>query len=287
LVPAPAAGHIPVGSSGLAQAERIEWSAKTGNGSAVSSAADELKWTNALFGEKYLSARSRTAMLDYTAAAIGYGWFKKVSDRLGVPVFYMNGRAPGFASFIMQVPTAKLSVIVLSNDYISVPSTMGIDLAVLVLGKSIDTPRLRASALSADETQGIQGHYRFNADFYQPNAELTLAINGSDVALTWPTGDVTYLIAIAKDEFIDRSYWQRVSVRRGHDAEVQTLVYSGFIGRKSSIQGPPATIAHDSLGDGPYSWRTLTVNKLLPESERWPGIFSKIDRWQGNSPGSD
>ena len=227
-----ASGYSPFGVRGLQDAERIHWSAKTGNASAYATAGDMLKWRNAFFGDKLLGAKTRQLMLDYSHSRVGFGWFKNLSPRFGVPVFYMNGRAPGFTSFFIEIPSSSLTVVVLSNTYISVASTIGLDLAAMVLSKPFKVPQLRSSALPAVETQDIANRYAFDADFYQPGAILSLKMNDLDASLTWPSGEVTFLIPVAKDEFIDRSYWEPVLVHRLDNGDVDSLMYDHFAGRR-------------------------------------------------------
>jgi hypothetical protein len=39
-------------------------------------------------------------------------------------------------------------------------------------------------------------------------ASLQLVAHGDELQLIWPTGNVSTLIPIGKDEYIDRSYWE-------------------------------------------------------------------------------
>ena len=227
-----AIGYTPVGVRDLEKAVQIHWSAKTGNASAYATADDLLEWRNAFFAGSLLSARGRQVMLDYSHSRAGYGWFKGVSSRLAVPVFHMNGRAPGFASFIMEVPSEELTVIVLSNTYVSAVSDMGFDLAALMLGKPYASVLLNAAAPAAADVAGIANSYRFGADFFQANATLQLEVHGLDASLHWPSGETTFLIPVSKDHFVDRSYWEPVSLQRSADLQVETLMYDRFIGRR-------------------------------------------------------
>jgi CubicO group peptidase (beta-lactamase class C family) len=230
-LPCAATGYAPLGVRGLEVAQPIHWSAKTGNASAYATAEDLLKWRNAFFGDRLLSGSSRKLMLDYSNARVGYGWFKSLSKRFGVPVFYMNGRAPGFASIFIEVPSDHLTVIVLSNIYVSAVSDMGLDLAALMLAKPYE-PTLQGSiALPAKDLAGISNSYRFDTDFFQPNATLMLAIDGLDASLRWPSGEVTYLIPVSKDHFVDRSYWVPVVIHRTSELKVDELMYDRFAGR--------------------------------------------------------
>jgi D-alanyl-D-alanine carboxypeptidase len=227
-----AVGYSPVGVRDLEKASRIHWSAKTGNASAYATARDLLEWRNVFFGDRLLSAGSRQLMLDYSHTRVGYGWFKGVNSRLATPVFHMNGRAPGFASSIIEVPSEQLTVIVLSNIYVSAVSDIGFDLAALMLGKPYTLVTLGATAPGERANEGVAGHYRFGADFFQPNATLQLQISGLDTSLRWPSGEITYLIPATKDHFIDRSYWEPVSIQRSADSQAEALMYDRFTGRR-------------------------------------------------------
>src|ERR1700722_3989317 len=113
-----AVGYEPQVAFGLRRANTIHWSAKTGNASAYTTASDEARWVEGLFQGRQLSASSREAMLD-TSVRVGYGWFKGLDKRFGETVYYMSGRAPGFASFVLYLPSARMTVVVLSNIYSS------------------------------------------------------------------------------------------------------------------------------------------------------------------------
>ena len=111
-----AKGYEPESIYGLKPAAAIHWSAKTGNASAYTTAGDEARLVTALFQGRQLSVSSRDAVLD-TSVRVGYGWFKGTNKRFGQTAYYMNGRAPGFASFVLHLPQAQMTVVVLSNIY--------------------------------------------------------------------------------------------------------------------------------------------------------------------------
>jgi CubicO group peptidase (beta-lactamase class C family) len=101
-----AKGYAPEGTYGLKPASAIHWSAKTGNASVYTTAGDETRWVNELFRGHALSAASREAVLD-TSVKVGYGWFKSENKRFAETAYYMNGRAPGFSSFVLCLPTPR------------------------------------------------------------------------------------------------------------------------------------------------------------------------------------
>jgi hypothetical protein len=163
---------------------------------------------------------------------VGYGWFKSVNKRFGVPVYYMNGRAPGFASFVAYIPSERLAIVALSNIYASTPTAIGLDLAAIALGKPYSAARLLPGPLPNDAVAQIAGSYKFGANFYQPNATLTLSVEKGEAMLRWPSGENTALVPVDGGQFMDRAYWVPVSISRSADGTATSLVYAGFPGQR-------------------------------------------------------
>ena len=228
-----AKGYQPQGALDVAPADRIHWSAKAGNGSAYTSALDEMKFVQGLFRDDFIPATLRAEIFDLKSPA-GYGWFKGVSARFGEPVYSMNGRAPGFASAVVYVPREKLLVVVLSNIYASVPTEISKDLTAIALGKPYSPLRLQRTVDRASAA-GLPAAFQFGEDFYQPSALVRIEMRGRDVALEWPNGDISSLIPIATDRYIDRAYWVPVDVVRNDAGEISSLKYDRFTGARARL----------------------------------------------------
>ena len=222
-------GYQPVGLSDISAAQPIHWSAKAGNGSAYTTAGDEARWVDTLFAGRALSATSTNAILDLQGA--GYGWFKKYNAGLGETVYYMNGRAPGYSSFVLHAPKERLTVVVLSNIYSSVTTTIGNNLAALALGKSYEAFNPVLHALTPQQLRASRGSFLFGQDFYQPNARLSLVATNNDLTIVWPDGSLTHLIPVGTDRFIDRSYWENVVIGRDAAGNPATLTYGTYQGK--------------------------------------------------------
>lgn len=228
-----AVGYEPEGTYGLRRANAIHWSAKTGNASVYTTAGDEARWVHALFRGHPLSTSSREAILD-TSLRVGYGWFKSPDKRFGETAYYMNGRAPGFASFVLYLPNAQTTVVVLSNVYSSATTAIGYDIAALSLGLPYEPFHVMEPAPSPAELSACTGSFQFGPDFYQPNATVTLTVDGSELHLRWPSDDVTALIPLSRDHFIDRSYWVDVRIERDASGRPILLSYDRFQGKAAS-----------------------------------------------------
>jgi CubicO group peptidase (beta-lactamase class C family) len=222
-----ARGDQPVGIDGLEAAPAIHWSAKSGNASVCTTVADEARWVRDLFIGTLLSAASRKAALDPGQPA-GYGWFKRPNPRFGELTYSMNGRAPGFASFVLYLPREDLTVVAFSNIYSSATTDIGYDIAAIALGLPHGT--FQSTPLGAAALASTQGTFQFGADFYQKNAQLTIIPVPGGLALRWPGGDLSPLIPQSPDHFIDRSYWEPVTLERDPAAHPSVLVYDRFHG---------------------------------------------------------
>jgi D-alanyl-D-alanine carboxypeptidase len=223
-------GYAPSGVTGLVAADAIYWSGKAGNGSACTSVEDEARWVDSLFEGRFLSASSRSVVLDTTPDA-GYGWFRGTVPPLGV-AYHMSGRAPGFASFVLHLPAQRLTVVVLSNIYSSATIPMGYDIARIALGLPHDEFQPRESPPVA--RRGTAGRFQFGPDFYQRNAVLELIPSDSAESLRWPTGFTTVLIPTRDGAFVDRSYWVPVRILRDGAGRVTGLAYGKFHGQHTS-----------------------------------------------------
>jgi CubicO group peptidase (beta-lactamase class C family) len=223
-----ARGYEPEGVDGLKDATAIHWSAKSGNASVCTTARDQARLVRALAKGTLLSRASREAMFD-ESVPVGYGWFKR-NTQLGEMAYSMNGRAPGFSSFVVYVPGQDITVVVFSNIYSSATTAMGYDVAKIVLGRDYEPLKLGAT-LGADELKRYAGTFAFGEDFYQKNARLELKPADGYLALLWPSGDASPLIPAGKDRFIDRSYWETVTVERVEAGAVTGLRYGEFRGK--------------------------------------------------------
>jgi D-alanyl-D-alanine carboxypeptidase len=222
-------GYEPEGVKGLKRAAEIQWSAKTGNASVYTTTGDEAAWMDELFAGHLLSASSREAVLA-TSERIGFGWFKGASKRFSETTYYMNGRSPGFASFVLYLPREQTSIVVFSNIYSSATTTIGNDIAAIVLGLPYETFHPSDPAPSPSELKTCEATFKFGPDFYQPNAEITLLANEAELSLRWPSAAISPLIPVGRDHFVDRSYWEHVKIGRDGKGHAMVLDYGSFRG---------------------------------------------------------
>ena len=222
-----ARGYEVSGTFGLKPAPAIHWSAKTGNGSAYSTVADEWKWIQGVVRGPLLSAESRNALLGTDK---GFGWWTAKSERLGEDVFQSNGRGPGFSSFFEYLPKENLAVIIFTNIEHDANPLIGAEAAAMVMEKTHQ--RFDYSPVPLEVSGRPSGNFTFGPDFYRPSATLKLVSDSDGVTLYWPERPVAPLLPLGKDQFMDRYYWTKVTIVRGPDGEPVALDYGKFRGRK-------------------------------------------------------
>jgi CubicO group peptidase (beta-lactamase class C family) len=229
-----ALGYAPENTYGLRIAQEIHWSAKAGNASIVTTANDYACWIRSLLAGDALSRGSTAAALD-TGISIGFGWFKRMSNRFGELAYYMNGRAPGFSSFALILPGSRITIILFSNIYSSATTSIGNDIAAIVKGLPYERFNANSIRLNLAGLELCRGTFQFGKDFYQPDARIILQRCGQDLVMIWPSGDTTALIPQSKDRFIDRAYWVPVLIRRNEGGYPTNLMYDRFTGASQKI----------------------------------------------------
>lgn len=112
VIPQMAEGYASDGKS-LRHRDYFDRSLEIGAGGIYSTAADMLRWNEALNGEKLLNRKSLDLMFTpSTPGNYGFGWFTEKHVRTKV---YHEGSDPGFAAFEIRYPEEKAFVIVLAN----------------------------------------------------------------------------------------------------------------------------------------------------------------------------
>ena len=144
----------------------------------------------------------------------------------------MNGRSHGFSSYFGIYPDDKLVVIVLSNNYISLPPELGKNIAALVLKKPYTHTRISALNLNPAQALKLTGTYKFDDKFYVPNAEMDVFFKDGKLLTSWGA-----LIPVDEgktefNKFILRSYWSAVEFIENSQGTTEAMIYDGFRGNK-------------------------------------------------------
>ena len=218
-----AAGYAPIGRYDVENADPIDWTSKTGHGSIYSTAEDLGKFANAILHNQLLTKESWDKIFTDYGNQVGYAWF--IRPHLDKKRFQMNGRSPGFSSYIGIYPDDKLVVVMLSNNYIALPADLGREVAALALNKSATYTKLSLDKITATDASHIIGKYKFDDKFYVPNHLMDVRYKDGGLISDWgsfiPVNDGKRPFS----KFILRDYWSALQFLQNSKGEVDTLIY--------------------------------------------------------------
>ncbi|RKY89783.1 hypothetical protein DRQ09_00790 [candidate division KSB1 bacterium] len=72
------------------------------------------KWDRTLYTEKLLRKNSINKIFTMYADNFGYGWF--IRKKFNRKVIYINGRSPGFSTYLARYIDDDMCIIVLGNN---------------------------------------------------------------------------------------------------------------------------------------------------------------------------
>ncbi|KAA3440194.1 serine hydrolase domain-containing protein [Rufibacter hautae] len=230
IIPNLANGYAAVGHYDLENAYQINWTSKTGHGSIYSTTEDLYKFATAISTNALLSKESWQKVFTDYGDNVGYGWF--IRDHLDRKRVQMNGRSPGFSSYFAIYPYDQLTVIVLSNNYISLPATLGLQLAAVALKKTIAKTSLTKKAVTPEQAAQLVGKYKFDANFYLKDFTMEVSYQNGNLSCSWGA-----LIPVANatkpgTKFIQRTYWSDVEFTSNSTGQIDTMRVDGHKGIK-------------------------------------------------------
>ncbi|MHA7830070.1 MAG: serine hydrolase domain-containing protein [Flagellimonas sp.] len=225
-----AKGYAPKGLYDVESAYDIDWSSKTGHASIFSTANDLHKFGQAILNSELLNQESWDVITTNHGDEVGYGWF--IRPHLNRVRYQMNGRSPGFSSYFAIYPDGNLIIAVLSNNYISLPADIGMNVAAIVFDEPYEPLNLTNRKLDAYLADKLIGRYKFDENFYVPNYELEIEYNDGYLTSQW--GD---LIPVDNGQentkdFILRTYWSTLHFTTNDTGQVIELKYDSHSGTK-------------------------------------------------------
>ncbi|MEO5961464.1 MAG: serine hydrolase [Opitutaceae bacterium] len=134
VIPQRAAGYVP-GPKGPANAPYIDMHVPHGAGAIYSTPADLLRWTQALFGGKVLSAASLEQMT--TPVKNNYAFGLEVKTTNGRKVISHGGGIEGFNAQLNYYPESQVTVVTLANINGPAASELAPQLAALAFGETV------------------------------------------------------------------------------------------------------------------------------------------------------
>jgi len=230
IIPYLAKGYAPKGLFDVESAFQLDASSKTGHASIYSTAYDLYLYAQAAMENKLLSKKSWEIMFTDHGDQEGFAWF--IRPHLNRDRILMNGRFPGYSSYFAIYPKEKLVVVVLSNNYTSVPTDMGMMIAAEVLGEKYDPLKLSKTRLNESFAKKLVGTYKFDEKFYQPNFALTVRLENGYLFTPWggfipiDKGDKNFT------EYILRPYWSSIRFVENSNGEITEMIFDEHKGTR-------------------------------------------------------
>ena len=274
-IPRHAVGYMREGQ-GFAQAGYIDMSIPFAAGGLYSTTHDLLRWEQALFGGKLLSAESLRKMT--TPFKSDYAFGLGVTARDGHTVISHGGGIEGFNTELDYYPDDKLTVVVLGNVSGGAPGSIARELGAVAEGETITLPSERKEAkLDAKILDRYLGHYALTP-------ALTLTVTKVDGHLvTQLTGQPPVdLFAESERDFFAKAVDAQITfvVPAQGAATALILHQNGRDHTADRIDEAQAKAAEDQLT------RRLEDNRPAPDSEA--ALRHQIDIFQqGGQPDYD
>lgn len=223
-------GYDIQGVYGVQNAPFLDWSSKTGHASIFSTSEDLVKFARAYLDRDLLSSRSWSQIFTNHGDDVGYGWF--IRPQYDYTCYQMNGRSPGFSSFLGIYPESDLIVVMLSNMYIGLPRTIGEHIAGIVLEEEFSPLILSSKKFEEEEVADIVGTYQFGPDFYNPNGKVNIRLENGEIVGNWGG-----LIPVENEsgqfrKFIYRRFWSDIEFLENYQGQVVKMSFDEFIGEK-------------------------------------------------------
>jgi CubicO group peptidase (beta-lactamase class C family) len=232
IIPHRASGYSP-GVNGPQNAGYIDMTVPFSAGALFSTTHDLLKWQQALFGGRVLSAAELTKMT--TPFKDDYACGLVVTTESGHKVIWHNGGIEGFNTDMRYYPDDQLSVIVLSNLNGSAPDEMGPQLAAVAHGeKVVLASERREITLPASALQAFVGSYALSPTFI-----LTITVEGDHLMAQATNQPKFPLFAESPTEFFLKVVDAQVEFFKDAQGNVSYLVlHQGGTDQKAMKQQP-------------------------------------------------
>ena len=222
LIPNAASGYNPAGISGFENAQYVDWSNKTGNGSLYSTVDDLYRFDRAL-NTDILLQRATQKKYFIESDENFYGWYIW-NQRLGHRLLAAKGHTPGFTAELDRYPDEDVTVILLCNSYGTASQRpVSEALEAIVFGQEVPpTVAQHAVALPQTLLASYAGQYQYGPDFFDPNSKFTLTAKDGFLLMQLEDGHAP-LVPLSETEFLERKFFGRIVMSKDADGKVTGL----------------------------------------------------------------
>ena len=165
--------------------------------------------------------------------AVGYGWFLR--KRFKRDAVYINGRSPGFSTYLLRFPEDDVCIIVLGNNYAPVATNMGLDIAAMLFSEDYELPRITPVKVDADELDKYTGSFRFGPGYVAPNHLVQFVKKNNQLYIRegGRADSELLLIPVGDMVFFHRGYWTTVVFEKDDTGKVARVFYPYFPDQKA------------------------------------------------------
>ena len=210
IIPRRAAGYVP-SPAGPINADYIHMSIPHAAGALYSTTEDLLRWEQALFGGKLISAASLAKMTTPFKSDYAFGLMVQTAN--GRKVIQHGGGIEGFNTFLAYYPDAKLTVAVLANLNGQAPDRIASMLADLAHGGTVQlTSERKEIALPVATLSKYVGTYELapgvNMFMRLVGDHLTTQLTGQQQIPVFPESETKFFLKVVDAQlefFVDAS----------------------------------------------------------------------------------
>jgi CubicO group peptidase (beta-lactamase class C family) len=232
-IPMFVAGYTGASDTVFRPAEYFSWKWNQGLGDILTSVDDMLKWDEALYTDKLVrrdlleKAWSSFVLTDDRKTNYGYGWV--LSKYQDLEVILHAGGMPGFASFVVRIPSQHIFVVILSNNGGGPVGSLALRIASRLTGKVIS--KASARSLSAGQLSEYVGVYekRYAAgwmilsNFSRDKFYRYLTVQDTLLYSEWKGESKTALMNVGKDLFVFKGSNNYMRFQRDDDGKITAL----------------------------------------------------------------
>jgi CubicO group peptidase (beta-lactamase class C family) len=197
VVPRLASAYMPDPfGRGLSVCGPEDTSWKVGGGSSYSTARDLMRFSRALYDGTLLPKKVATEMF-------------AMSDAAGRKALSSSGSFPGASANVLYFPAEDVTVVVLSNNYSSVPSTITDAVARMVFGETVAIPSIKLASNPNDANPRIAGKYAIPSRGWTFNITFH---DGRPIA-AWTELRMSQMLRMSDDTWFEPLDWATLQLK--------------------------------------------------------------------------
>jgi D-alanyl-D-alanine carboxypeptidase len=274
IIPGRASGYER-GPNGWRNAAFIDMSLPFAAGGLYATVDDLLKWDQALYAAKPMSAASMKAAFTDYGHHYGFGWV--IDQKWRRERIWHSGGVNGFVSSFQRYPKERVTTVVLSNLMTpTTPDKLAADLAGLCLGETVYPKEVAASAA---ELARYAGYYRLpssTAKVEVRGGRLVAHLAGQPDTLLYPAGGARFFAKTADNNelvFLSDGSGHVTGARIGSDgpqAEAQRI-------DEAEVQRIAAAEAQRLATGAPRPGSEAVLRRLIEELRRGEPDYARMN----------